>query len=101
MACSIIEGIRDLGFGAGARDSGSGPEEPESQIPNPESPELPPLRRLVNRAPAAADRGADERAFLATEDRADARAGRRRSADDERGLLPVTSRRALDARHRT
>src|SRR5947208_13998854 len=59
-----------------------------------------PFYGLVNRAPAAADRGADERALLATEDSADARAGRRRSADDERGFLPVMSRRALDACNR-
>ena len=39
------------------------------------------LLDLVDRARAAADRGADERALLAAEDGAEARAGRRRAAD--------------------
>jgi len=53
------------------------------------------MNRFPQRAAAAADCGADERAFLAAEDTAEAGAGSRRSADDERCLLPVTTRRAV------
>src|SRR5260221_14129488 len=49
---------------------------------------------LIQRARAAADRGADERALLAAEDRAEPGAGRGRAADHHRRLGPVTSGRA-------
>ena len=45
-------------------------------------------RHLIDRPAAAADRGADERALLAADERADAGAGAARSANHERALLP-------------
>src|SRR5688500_7124130 len=46
------------------------------------------LRRFVNRRRAAANGRADERALLAADQAADARAGARAAADDHRGLAP-------------
>src|SRR2546425_2244720 len=60
----------DYRTGLGARGSGA------ERTPSPESrAQRLLLHRLVNRAAAAADRGADERTLLAAEDGADARAG--------------------------
>ena len=56
--------------------------------------------RFVNRARASANRGADERALAAAENSAKARTGRGRTPDDERGFLPVASRRSLGANTR-
>src|SRR5262245_39911268 len=56
---------------------------------------LPP-GRLVDRADAAADCRANERAFLSAEDATQASSSRRRATDDERRLLPPAPRRAFD-----
>src|SRR6266516_5935977 len=66
------------------------------------------LLDFVERSGAAAQGRSDKRALLAAEDRAEAGAGRGRSADDHGGFLPVaaagafhiTDRRAADRRSR-
>src|SRR5207247_528755 len=57
---------------------------------------LAPMCRLVEAGHTATERGANERAFLALDDAADAGAGAGRSADDERALppRPMRARRA-------
>lgn len=49
---------------------------------------LPVFHLIDNGRTATANRGADERTFLPTDERADARAGSGRAADDEQALLP-------------
>src|SRR5712691_4161887 len=55
---------------------------------------------LVECARPAAERGADERAFLATEDGAQAGARSRGPADDHRSLRPVPTRGTFHAARR-